>query len=202
MVIYEKVIIIISSIVGVLLVIGIAGFFILRNLISHSTPTLSITYPNKTLYYVGEAANFNDLKVQIFDEEYIEINDYQITGFDSSKAVESQKINITVLYEGNYYYGYFYVTIKEVPKPNPTLVEIVLSKMPNKIEYKIGESFNPDGGILNLVYSDGSLKKVNLLRSYVLGFDSTVPNDNLVLTITYEELGILYSTTFSVRVVK
>ena len=198
----KKVIIIISSIIGVLLIASISLFLIFRHTLNQTPPTLSITYPSKTSYYVGEAYDFSDLKVEIFDKEYIVIEDYTIEGFDSSKPVENQKITITVVYENKNYYGYFHVNIKEIPSVNPTLTEIALSKLPDKLEYKIGEYFNPDGGVLNLIYSDGSIKKVNLLRSYVVGFDSTQANEELVLTIQYQEKGVVFTTTFTVKVVE
>lgn len=198
----KKAIIIISSIIGVLLIASLSLFLIFRNALNQTSPTLSITYPSKTSYYVGEAYNFDDLKVEIFDKEYIEIEDYTIEGFDSSKPVENQKITITVVYENKSYYGYFHVTIKEIPTINPSLSKISLSKLPDKLVYKVGEYFNPDGGVLSLIYSDDSIKKINLLRSYVTGFDSSKANEELVLTIRYEEKGVVFTTTFTVKVVE
>ena len=166
------------------------------------SPTLTVTYPVKTSYYVGDKPDFSDLKVQIYDKKYIEITDYEVAGFDSSKAVSEQKITITVIYKEKTYNAYFYVEIKAIPEPNPVLLRIELSSLPAKVEYKIGENFNPDGGIITLYYSNDSTKKINLLRSYVSGFDSSTSNDNLVLTVSYTELGVIYITTFSVRIVE
>lgn len=197
----KKFIIIISIVLGSLCILGVSAYFIVKSFINQSSPTLSITYPSKTSYYVGEASDFSDLKVEIFDKKYIEIDDYTIEGFDSSKVCVNQKITITVDYKNQLYYGYFYVNINEIPKPNVSLVKIELSSLPNKIEYHIGEVFNPEGGILKLIYSDQSTKKINLLREYVSGFDSSKVNENLVLTITYQENGMVYTTTLNIKVV-
>lgn len=155
--------------------------------------------PTKIDYYVGEMANFTDIEVYLVysngSKEKVSYDELKFEGFDSSRAVDKQAIYVQYKEK---YYTKFYVFIHERIEIDYAVEKIVLTYLPFKTEYKVGELFDADGGVISIVYKDNHIEKVNLRNSYVYGFDSSKPNDNLVLTVKYKEKGKIYTTTFSV----
>ena len=85
--------------------------------------------------------------------------------------------------------------INKVNKPDPY---IAISVSP-KNEYFVGETFDPRGLKIQVITGDNETsyfvdyKDPNLK---VTGFDSSVPNESLTLTVIYKEM----STTFNVKI--
>lgn len=93
----------------------------------------------------------------------------------------------------------FTVQIVALPTPVKTLSAVEVEILP-KTEYKVGESLDTSGGVLKLIYTDGSVYRIDLLNRFVSGFSSQEPNDALVLTVKYSENGVLVQTTYTVTV--
>lgn len=76
---------------------------------------------------------------------------------------------------------------------------IILSDKPDKLEYIVGEVFDPEGIRVQVVANKQSgtyFVGHNDPDLIISGFDSTVANDALVITVTYKE----FSTAFTVKV--
>ena len=82
-------------------------------------------------------------------------------------------------------------------EPPLTMRGISVSKLPDKWEYTVGDEFDPRGTkiqvVMNQQYATYFVEYTELEFS---GFDSSVPNDDLVITVSYRG----YTTTFSVVV--
>lgn len=75
--------------------------------------------------------------------------------------------------------------------------DITVSGMPLKYEYYVGDDFDPSGTVIQVRTND--MKNTYFVESNELqfsGFDSSVVNDALTITVTYKS----YSTTFTVKV--
>ena len=85
-----------------------------------------------------------------------------------------------------------------IREKNGQLIDkIVISGLPGKQEYYLGEEFEPKGLRVQVITND--MKNTYFVESNELqfsGFDSSVVNDALTITVTYKS----YSTTFTVKV--
>lgn len=74
---------------------------------------------------------------------------------------------------------------------------IIVSKHPNKTTYYIGEEFEPTGTKIQvLTNSQATTYFVDETELTFSGFDSSVTNEKLVITVTYKE----FTATFTVSV--
>ena len=195
-----KIILIVLGAAAVLIAAALTVFFVLRNEEGQKIKGIQVwVYPVKTVYYVGDAADFEGLSVQVLrkngDFYTVGGEECTISGFDSSKAAERQEI--VVEYEG--FTCSFYVKIAPLPTPVKTLASVEVEVLP-KTEYTVGESLDTKAGVLKLTYTDGSVFRVDLLNRFVSGFSSEEPNEALVLTVKYSENGVLVQTTYTVVV--
>lgn len=159
-------------------------------------------YPDKVSYYCGEWFDKTGLMVYQLTNggafTMVDIDKCTITGFDSSAPVEQQILTVT--YEG--FTATFPVTIKEAPKPVPSLVSVVLETMP-KTEYKLGEKLNTEGGVMLCTYSDGTTQKIDLKPKHVSGFVAAMESGvagEYELTVKYSENGIRVKTTYKITI--
>ena len=125
----------------------------------------------KTTYYVDDEFDPKGAKIQVVKD--ISEGDYflsltdegvEVTGFDSSEAVEEQVITVT--YEG--FTTTFTVTIKEYPTTKPTItsIEVVgLTTTYTVAEWKSGISIS--GAKLKLTYSDESTEEIPLRWNHI-----------------------------------
>ncbi len=203
--------IVIVAIVALLIVGIVSAILIINNFIGKQISHLIISsVPTKTHYYVGDELEIDGLSIQVIlnngDSYFVDEVQCEITGFDSSKATETQKVTVT--YQG--YTTTFNVIIKEVPKPTPVLTGIYISQMP-KTEYKVGEWLDLNGGVIMRQYQDGSTKPIDLIYQYVVSGWEIDPDNGVyasnkvgtyTLTVRYAENGIVKYTTFEIKVTK
>lgn len=117
--------------------------------------------PTKTEYYTGDSLDTSGLEVisKYTDGASRKLTDYSVSKLDSSSAGEKE---ISVTHKN--YTATFKVTVYE-------LKGIRISHYPNKIYYKIGETFAPSGLTVVEVRNDGSEKEIT---DYTIsGFDSS-----------------------------
>lgn len=163
--------------------------------------SLSISaYPNKTTYYVGEAAAFSDLKLKMTLTNGATItvdgSECEITGFDSSTPVEMQ--TITVKYKE--VHTTFTITVKEILNSIPSGKYNGLSfKTLPKTDYKVGEWPDPSGGVLIVHYDDGTTREMELTNDYIYNFTTAKPG-TYTITVKYVERGIYGETTYTITV--
>lgn len=81
---------------------------------------------------------------------------------------------------------------------SPTQIEsIMVSTTPDKIEYMVGEAFNPAGASIQVLTKDRDYSYfVNYDELEFSGFDSSVANAAVVITVKYKD----FTTTFNVKV--
>ena len=201
----RKLIIAIAAIAIVLAVVIIA---VLVNTIKDSKEITQIfisSTPNKTVYYVGEKANYEGLSVTVVYKNgktaSIPYYECTITGFDTTASSENQ--TVTVRYQG--YEADFYIIVKDIPKPTPVLVRIYLEELP-KTEYKADEWLDTNGGIIIREYKDGSTRYLTLVNSYIYGWEAALEafeagvEGPYTLTVKYKENGILAETTYDITI--
>lgn len=128
--------------------------------------------PIKTEYYTNDSLDASGLEVisKYTDGTSRKLTDYSVSKFYSSSAGEKE---ISVTYKS--YTATFKVTVYE-------LKGIRISHYPNKIYYKIGETFDPSGLTVVEVRNDGSEKETT---DYTIsGFDSSKAGSKTI-TVSY-----------------
>lgn len=128
--------------------------------------------PTKTEYYTGDSLDTSGLEVisKYTDGASRNLTDYSVSKLDSSSAGEKE---ISVRYKNHTVT--FKVTVYE-------LKGIRISHYPNKIYYKIGETFDPSGLTVVEVRNDGSEKEITDYT--VSGFDSSKAGSKTI-TVSY-----------------
>ena len=171
--------------------------------------SLTVTTKPKTTYYVGQEFDKTGMRIQVNTDKqattfFVEADDEKlvISGFDSSAPAENQKITVT--YEG--VSTSFTVTIKEVPKPKPTLVSIEVVDLIDTytVEKWNKNGLNPYGAYLKLTYSDGTVKgsyeETPLLWSYISPLSKVETPGTTEITVSYIEAGVKVSTTVTITI--
>ncbi len=140
---------------------------------------IELTTTPKAIYFVGEALDVSGGEVTLnYDDgttAVIDLTPAMISGFDSGLGMED--LVLTVTYEGcttNY-------TIDVVKR----LERIVVSAVPDKLAYEVGEALDVTGGKIRLTYDDGTTEVIRMTKTMVSGFDSS-KGGSILLTITYE----------------
>ncbi len=195
----KRKILMLFSFVIIIISIALSILLILKNKYDKQINRISVSStPNDTQYYVGEELNLEGLSIIVIrnneDFYHVDASKCEVSGFDSSKAVERQII--TVSYKG--FTCTFSVSIIDYPKPTPVLQSIYLETLP-KTEYKVGESLDTTGGVIIRVYKDGSSARINLVNSYVYGFNTSTPG-TYALTVIYIENGLQAQTSYEIVV--
>lgn len=157
--------------------------------------------PDKISYFCGEIFDATGLTVYYGtkggDFAKAALENCTITGFDSSAPAESQ--TITVTYKG--FTDTFVVEIKEPIPEIPVLESISMETLP-KTEYKKGEGYNGEGGVILCTYTDGTTKTIELQNEYVSGFRVAYlggPGE-YDITVKYSENGIQATTTYKITI--
>ena len=153
-----------------------------------------VTYPNKMTYRVGQQLDLTGLLVKADYSDYsskeIAHSDLQISGFDSSTAINSQKV--TISYSG---YSAFF-NVKIVPA-TATVTGIAVISEPTKTSYKLGESLILTGLEVVAYYDDDTEETIDNSKLSITGFDSSSANSSQKITVTYQG----YSDYFYVEIV-
>ncbi len=163
------------------------------------------TPPTKSTYKVGDYADYSGLAVFIRGTNgqsvYIKYNErpeeFTITGFDSSEPVEEQIITVTVGENTDT----FKIKIEAVQQVGVTLVGITMKSMP-KLNYVVGDAFDPTGGVILAEYSDGTTVEAALDYSNVSGFsfiNDTVGEHEIKIKF-FDENGGYAETTITITI--
>lgn len=99
-----------------------------------------------------------------YPDKIIEMNSDMISGYDNL-ALGQQTLLVTYLGKTDS----FSITVVE-----KGVESIDLNTLPNKLEYIVNtEALNVDGGILDIVYDNGTTERINMTIDMVSGFDNT-----------------------------
>lgn len=99
----------------------------------------------------------------------------------------------------NYYEDGIFRYRKDFSKADVSLMTITsleLVSKPNKLKYYVGETLDLRGLVVEAILSDGSRLPLSIEDLTIAGFDSSKPQENQEITITYKD----HSTKFSVSV--
>lgn len=156
-------------------------------------------HPLKLEYYINEEYNFDGIEITAVlnngDENLIDLTECEIKGFDSTNVTDMQ--TITICYK-NFSCSYF-IVIKGVPSYLPVVVDIYFISLPSKLTYTVSEYLDPTGGILVCKYKDGTTKEILLSLDMIYGYTNNKPGD-YILTVKYEERGIVVKTYYNITI--
>ena len=159
--------------------------------------------PSKVEYKEGEKFNPEGMEITA---TYSDGSTKKVTGYDYNPkgelATTDTKITISYTDGGITKEAKQEITVKaggtgEQPKAKLTKIEI--TKQPNKVDYKEGEKFNPEGMEITATYSDGSTKKVT---GYKWSPSGALKTTDTKVTISYTEEGIEETVEKTIKVTK
>lgn len=141
--------------------------------------------PIKTVYKQGEELDTTGMAVEaVYDNgSREEITDYKISGFDSTAGTKT----IEVDYKS--FKDYFIVEVSE-----KQMIRLVVTKLPDKTEYIIGQQLDLSGMIVYAYFDNGSKNQVT-----AYSFDGYNPQLEGIQTITIAYNGFRQSFEVNVR---
>jgi hypothetical protein len=147
-----------------------------------TSPIRSLTIPfqpSKTAYFIGDEEDLTGLSILAnYEDGYSEVlptDAYTVTGFDSLTAGTKTITVTSVVY----------------PSVSTTYTVLVSEKIPRKLEvttypqttYEVGEAWNADGMVINIVYNSDDRKIAVLGTDYTIdtsSFDTSKVGTSLV----------------------
>lgn len=150
---------------------------------------IEIAHPvNKTEYVVGDAFSLEGLEVHsiYLNEEYT-ITDYASSLEEGYVFVDSDigPKQVTITYQEKTADFVVRIKQKESPVPEKELVDIELTSLPEKLEYVVGEEFDPTGLEVTAIYDDESTEVVTDYQ--ITDVDTSVSGTKLVI-VSYQGL--------------
>ena len=158
--------------------------------------------PNKTVYEEGEKFDSTGMEVTATysDNTRAVITNYTYSPEGSLKTTDKKVVisytekNITKTAEVN-------ITVNAKPTPPPVeknLSSIKITKMPNKIVYKEGETFDKTGMVVTATYSDGSRENINNYNCFPI---TALTTNHTHITVTYTENGRTVTAKVQITVI-
>lgn len=136
------------------------------------------TPPTKTEYIEGENFNSEGMVVKAIYKDgtskEVSLSEYTIEDGNNLKA---EQTHVTISYEGQT------VTQDITVTPNP-LVEINITKAPNKTSYVVGQNFDPEGMVVTGTYQNESTQEI---LDYTIENGTNLTKEQTSVTIKYEE---------------
>ena len=127
--------------------------------------------PDKRIYHIGENLDLSGgLLTLAFSNDstaVVPMNKAVVAGFNNK---QTGTVLLTVKY--GTFTNAFSVSVIEKPYLQPTVVSAVLTALPLKLEYYIGQILDLSGGQLTVGYSNDSTAVLSLQSSMVSGFNS------------------------------
>ena len=150
-----------------------------------------ISYPEKTIYFVGEEASYYGLKINVtYSDGTSEIIDYtqcEFSGFDNTVPTVYNTIFAT--YKNHkVVFGFEILENPELIHPSKgEFTEITIKELP-KTEYKVGEWISVEGGVLTKHYSDGYTEDIPLEHSHLrVDFNTNTPGTYTIRVLYFED---------------
>ena len=182
--------------------LGAGGYFGYKfiNALNNRVVSIEVTkMPNKTLYFIGDEANYDGLEVTATRKNgkafVLDADEFEITGFSSEYASEQSVLRAR--------YGdisaIFIVEVREQPVELALVQSISFKTLP-KTQYKLGEWLNTDDGVIKIEYSNKIPVYLNLTNDMVYGFSQVTAPGTYTLTVKYKENGIIATTTYTITV--
>ena len=146
---------------------------------------ITITHqPNKVDYYVGDYFQTTGLRISA---SYSDGSSKEVTGwsYDKTDKLTLDDTAVVISYtEGDVTKTIsIKISVTEVPEP-VELLNIAVTQQPNKVDYYVGEHFDPTGMEVTAYYDDGSEKIVTDYQYTPQGALSLIDKN---ITIGYED---------------
>ena len=148
--------------------------------------------PTKLSYLMDEIIDLSGMEIQVQynDGSVKNVNDYTVSGFDSSVEGVSTVTVQWVSANGSKLTTTFDV---EIVDPAPKVTGIFIETLPTKVQYELREKLDLTGLVVKANYTDGSVKEIT---DYTTSGFNALKNAAQVITITYNG----FTTTFTVYV--
>lgn len=144
--------------------------------------------PNKLTYNIGDTLDVSGgLLVTTYNDgttDTVAMQNSMIGGFSSK---QTGTIPLTVKFR-SFINAFSINVIDRNTQANPTVVSVVLTSLPFKLEYNIGQVLDVGGGLLTITYSNDSTVVKALQNSMIKEFDSSKTG---LQWVTIEYAGIL-----------
>lgn len=201
-------------IVLAVLVVAILAFVIVNAIIQDQNGkeivNISIDIPPRLTYNVGEDFDPTGARLQVVTRDpkntqfvYLPNKDVEFSGFDSSKAVDSQVV--TVKYQG--FTTTIYVKIVDpqiIVKPTVVSIEVCDLIDEYTVEKWNTNGANLYGAYLKLTYSDGSTKgsyeETPLLWDYIEPLQKVDAPGTTYMTIVYTDIAPAMTITVPITI--
>ena len=140
--------------------------------------------PNKTTYNVGDELVLDGLVVYATYSDgrkvQVPLDDLDISTVDMSTSGE-KTITVTYLNKSKT----FKITVNDVviPEPDPVIVNIEITHLPNKTVYEVGEQIDLTGLIVSGIYDDGSI--VDITSQVVIDEVDMSKKGTINVVVTY-----------------
>ena len=149
--------------------------------------------PATTEYFQDEDINISGGKIKIIYEDdtfdIINITDNMLSGYNKSK-IGGQSVKVTFLGMDTS----FNVTVKQ-----NNVSGIVISSLPAKNEYLIGELLNLEGGIITVTYLNGITEELEITR-FMLGVYDVFIEGEKTITVKYAGFSDTFTVTYSIKI--
>jgi len=152
--------------------------------------SLSIaTPPNKTIYAVGDKFDKTGMvvKANYSDDSSKEVTDYT---YAPEGELTTSDTEIIISYTQN---GITKTVSQAISVKEAVLESIAITTNPTKMEYKVGETFDPSGMVVTATFSDSSTEEVT---NYSIDKTNPLTLEDTVVTISYQGI----STTLNIEV--
>lgn len=141
-----------------------------------------VTQVTKKDYNLGEELDLAGLEVKAIQKDGVKVElkteDFTVTGFDSETVGEK---TVTITYKEKTVT--FKVTVFD-PDAEKELMSINVKALPKKQIYKVGETFEEEGLVVEAVYNTGD--RENTTEYTLSGFSSTTKKEDGVITVTFD----------------
>ena len=156
--------------------------------------------PNKTVYNEGEKFDPTGMEVTATysDNTRAVITNYTYSPTGSLKTTD-KKVTISYTEDNITKTAEINITVNAKPTPpQKILTNIEITKMPNKIVYKEGETFDKTGMVVTATYSDGSRENINNYNCFPI---TALTTNHTHITVTYTENGRTVTAKVQITVI-
>ena len=147
----------------------------------------------KTEYLLGESLDIKDAKLMVVyknnTKELVDITSSMLSGFNPN-VIGEQYIKV-------YYGNHSTVFTVNVTRTNVTSVELIVPD--ENVNYIEGQLLRTNGTYMQINFSDGDVKRIDVTREMCSGYDATKLGSQTVTVVGFLE-GVEYTSSFVVSV--
>lgn len=159
---------------------------------------ISVTSPpDNTVYYIGDTFDPTGMVVTAYysddSSKILQADQYD---YSPKGALTEEDTTITITYEED---GISVQTYQDIAVGEPpNLVSIAITKNPDKMKYKLNESFNPTGMEVTAYYDDETSR---VIKGYTYSPSGKLGKDDTVITVSYTFNQVTKTTQLNIEVI-